>query len=76
MPSGSDTGCSRIPGPARGYFGQARGTVCCLLRIPHLEHPAATIGLGDTFLAGTLLILGQPEGVLQPPGLANGIKEI
>jgi hypothetical protein len=50
--------------------------VCCLLRIPHLEHPAATIGLGDTFLAGTLLILGQPEGVLQPPGLANGIKEI
>lgn len=28
---------------------------------PYLEHPVATIGLGDTFLAGTLLILGQPE---------------
>ena len=28
---------------------------------PYLERPAATIGLGDTFLAGTLLVLGQEE---------------
>jgi ADP-dependent phosphofructokinase/glucokinase len=27
---------------------------------PWLKFPAATIGLGDTFLAGTLLVLGQP----------------
>ncbi|MCP4384028.1 MAG: 6-phosphofructokinase, partial [Hyphomicrobiales bacterium] len=30
--------------------------VCC--PAPYLEKPAATIGLGDTFLAGTLLVLG------------------
>jgi ADP-dependent phosphofructokinase/glucokinase len=30
--------------------------VCC--GTPYLKHPTATIGLGDTFLAGTLLILG------------------
>ena len=29
---------------------------CC--PAPYLERPAATIGLGDTFLAGTLLMLG------------------
>ena len=29
---------------------------CC--PAPYLEKPAATIGLGDTFLAGTLLVLG------------------
>jgi ADP-dependent phosphofructokinase/glucokinase len=26
---------------------------------PYLQHPTATIGLGDTFLAGTLLLLSQ-----------------
>jgi ADP-dependent phosphofructokinase/glucokinase len=31
--------------------------VCCAA--PYLERPKATIGLGDTFLAGTLLVLGQ-----------------
>ena len=30
--------------------------VCC--PAPYLEKPVATIGLGDTFLAGTLLVLG------------------
>ncbi len=33
-----------------------RSVVCCA--VPHLEQPAATIGLGDTFLAGTLLLAG------------------
>jgi ADP-dependent phosphofructokinase/glucokinase len=33
-----------------------RSMVCCAS--PYLERPAATIGLGDTFLAGTLLVLG------------------
>jgi ADP-dependent phosphofructokinase/glucokinase len=39
---------------------------------PYLERPAATIGLGDTFLAGTLLVLGQPatcqQNVINHPG--------
>ncbi|MBV9997933.1 MAG: 6-phosphofructokinase [Verrucomicrobia bacterium] len=34
-----------------------RSVVCCAT--PYLQRPAATIGLGDTFLAGTLLVLGQ-----------------
>ena len=38
--------------------------VCCAS--PYLERPVATIGLGDTFLAGTLLVLGRAE-----PALAN-----
>lgn len=33
-----------------------RAIVCCAA--PYLSTPAATIGLGDTFLAGTLLVLG------------------
>lgn len=34
-----------------------RSVVCCAA--PYLQRPSATIGLGDTFLAGTLLVLGQ-----------------
>ena len=41
-----------------------RFIVCCAS--PYLEQPVATIGLGDTFLAGTLLVLGRAE-----PALAN-----
>jgi ADP-dependent phosphofructokinase/glucokinase len=36
-----------------------RFIVCCAS--PYLERPVATIGLGDTFLAGTLLVLGREE---------------
>jgi len=36
-----------------------RFIVCCAS--PYLERPVATIGLGDTFLAGTLLVLDRPE---------------
>ena len=28
---------------------------------PYLPHPATTLGLGDTFLAGCLLVLGHPD---------------
>jgi ADP-dependent phosphofructokinase/glucokinase len=41
-----------------------RFIVCCAS--PYLQRPVATIGLGDTFLAGTLLVLGRAE-----PPLAN-----
>jgi ADP-dependent phosphofructokinase/glucokinase len=54
----------RLPDGARLYdppipTSQRRGdwsVACC--PAPYLEKPAATIGLGDTFLAGTLLVLG------------------
>ena len=36
-----------------------RFIVCCAS--PYLQRPVATIGLGDTFLAGTLLVLGRAE---------------
>ena len=36
-----------------------RFIVCCAS--PYLERPIATIGLGDTFLAGTLLVLGRAK---------------
>jgi ADP-dependent phosphofructokinase/glucokinase len=36
-----------------------RFIVCCAS--PYLERPVATIGLGDTFLAGTLLVLGRAD---------------
>jgi ADP-dependent phosphofructokinase/glucokinase len=42
--------------PLVGRFDN-NSVVCCVA--PYLEHPKATIGLGDTFLAGTLLVLGQ-----------------
>jgi ADP-dependent phosphofructokinase/glucokinase len=28
---------------------------------PHLQQPRTTLGLGDTFMAGCLLVLGQPS---------------
>jgi ADP-dependent phosphofructokinase/glucokinase len=42
-------------GPFSDHDG--RSVVCCA--VPYLKQPVATIGLGDTFLAGTLLVLGQ-----------------
>jgi len=39
-----------------------RFVVCCAS--PYLERPVATIGLGDTFLAGTLLVIGRAEPAL------------
>jgi len=42
--------------PVAGHCGGS--VVCCA--VPYLQRPAATIGLGDTFLAGALLVLGQP----------------
>jgi ADP-dependent phosphofructokinase/glucokinase len=66
--------CTPIAAPASAEFHQLRWgkvsqsgdrfVVCCAA--PYLERPAATIGLGDTFLAGTLLVLGGAE-----PALAN-----
>jgi ADP-dependent phosphofructokinase/glucokinase len=58
--------CRPSQTPAKAIFSNPPGemfskrgrysVVCCAS--PHLERPTATIGLGDTFLAGTLLILG------------------
>jgi ADP-dependent phosphofructokinase/glucokinase len=47
--------------------------VCCAS--PHLEHPTATIGLGDTFLAGTLIFLGGQGPAGQPLLSSNQATE-
>jgi hypothetical protein len=44
---------------------------CCAT--PYLPRPAATIGLGDSFLAGTVLVLSQPAG--QRSSTASRVKE-
>ena len=64
--------CPPIAAPANAEFHKLhwdklsqsgdRFLVCCAA--PYLERPAATIGLGDTFLAGTLLVLGGAEPAL------------
>ena len=47
--------------------------VCC--PSPYLEKPAATIGLGDTFLAGTLLVLGGATTPTPARGIAESGQE-
>jgi ADP-dependent phosphofructokinase/glucokinase len=46
--------------------------VCC--PAPYLEKPAATIGLGDTFLAGTLLVLGGATAPAHPATITQRSK--
>jgi ADP-dependent phosphofructokinase/glucokinase len=68
----AESGAPCVPGriPAAAKFSAPdwplirragnHSVVCCAA--PYLERPMATIGLGDTFLAGTLLVLGNSLG--------------
>jgi ADP-dependent phosphofructokinase/glucokinase len=58
------------PEPAIGRRG-AWHLACC--PTPYLPRPAATIGLGDSFLAGTLLVLSEASG--QPAAIPSHLKE-
>ena len=58
------------PAPAIGRRG-AWHLACC--PTPYLPRPAATIGLGDSFLAGTLLVLSGASG--QPATIPSRVKE-
>jgi len=58
------------PAPAIGRRG-AWHVACC--PSPYLPRPAATIGLGDSFLAGTLLVLSGASG--QPATIPSRVKE-
>jgi ADP-specific Phosphofructokinase/Glucokinase conserved region len=72
VPDGCPQGAvfSPPPQPAIGRHGSWQ-LACCAT--PYLAKPAATIGLGDTFLAGTLLVLSQPDG--HPAILLSRAKE-
>jgi ADP-dependent phosphofructokinase/glucokinase len=57
LPQGAQLRAPPLPASQRrGGWSVA----CC--PAPYLQKPAATIGLGDTFLAGTLLVLGGASG--------------
>jgi ADP-dependent phosphofructokinase/glucokinase len=58
------------PEPAISLAG-AWHVACCAT--PYLPRPAATIGLGDSFLAGALLVLSQPSA--EPSITPTRIKE-
>ena len=72
VPDGCPPGAvfSEAPEPRIGRRGRWH-LACCAT--PYLPKPAATIGLGDTFLAGTLLVLSQPDG--PPPTFLPRVKE-
>ena len=61
-PPGAVFGTTPLP-PITGQGGWS--AVCC--PSPYLARPAATIGLGDTFLAGSLLVLGQAAAPARSP---------
>ena len=48
--------------PPPEFSGSADGYAAVACPAPWLSRPASTIGLGDTFLAGTLLVHCQPPG--------------
>lgn len=57
VPRGLPEGARLRPPPLPASHRRGDWSIACC-PAPHLEKPAATIGLGDTFLAGTLLVLG------------------
>jgi ADP-dependent phosphofructokinase/glucokinase len=65
-----DAEFSRQPGPTISRRGHWH-VVCCAT--PYLPRPAATIGLGDPFLAGTLLVLSRSAD--QPSTIPSRLKE-
>ncbi len=64
-----DAKLSEPPLPA--IIREGRWSVACCPS-PYLARPVATIGLGDTFLAGTLLVLG---GDAAPASAPDAIRE-
>lgn len=60
VPTGVPAGARLTPPPWPAITGRGSySMVACAA--PHLPTPRSTIGLGDTFLAGTLVVLAQPE---------------
>jgi hypothetical protein len=58
VPDSLPTGV-RFSDPPPGHARDAHGWSLVSCASPYLERPATTLGLGDTFLAGCMLVLGQ-----------------
>jgi len=64
VPAAPPAGARYASPPAPTIAAAGWHVVTCAA--PCLAHPRSTIGLGDTFLAGTLLVLGQGERGVTP----------
>jgi ADP-dependent phosphofructokinase/glucokinase len=62
VPRALPPGAELRPPPFPAEQAVAGGWTVVTVPSPYLARPAATIGLGDTFLAGTLLVLGAGSG--------------
>lgn len=66
---------ARFTSPPLPFSLQQHGWSIACCPAPYLERPAATIGLGDTFLAGTLLRLGAKASPSVGPEMTVGLNQ-
>jgi ADP-dependent phosphofructokinase/glucokinase len=66
VPEGCPPGAVFTAPPAPSISRRGSWHLACC-PTPYLPRPAATIGLGDSFLAGTFLVLSQPVGQRSSP---------
>jgi ADP-dependent phosphofructokinase/glucokinase len=72
VPQGCPPGASFTEPPQPSISRRGPWHLACC-PTPYLPRPAATIGLGDSFLAGTLLVLSQPAG--EHSSITSRVKE-
>jgi ADP-dependent phosphofructokinase/glucokinase len=72
VPDGCPPGAVFEEAPEPPISGRGPWHLACCAA-PYLPTPTATIGLGDTFLAGALVVLSQPDG--PSPMLLSRAKE-
>jgi ADP-dependent phosphofructokinase/glucokinase len=72
IPGRVPDGARFLPPPLPASLRRGGWSIACC-PAPYLEKPAATIGLGDTFLAGTLLVLGGATAHAATPARAESM---
>jgi ADP-dependent phosphofructokinase/glucokinase len=72
VPERLPDGARFLPPPLPASLRRGGWSIACC-PAPYLEKPAATIGLGDTFLAGTLLVLGGATAHAATPARAESM---
>ena len=72
VPERVPDGARFLPPPLPASLRREGWSIACC-PAPYLEKPAATIGLGDTFLAGTLLVLGGENAPAATPARAESM---
>ena len=72
VPERVPDGARFLPPPLPASLRREGWSIACC-PAPYLDRPAATIGLGDTFLAGTLLVLGGANAQAATPARAESM---